>query len=68
MGSIFYDDSGKDFNQFAEDHLFVPLGIHEYLWTKYPDGTVEADGGVGQPVGTHLTGIHSYHSKRGDKK
>jgi hypothetical protein len=46
MESIFYDDSGKDFNQFAEDHLFVPLGIHEYLWTKYPDGTVEADGGL----------------------
>jgi CubicO group peptidase (beta-lactamase class C family) len=32
--------------EFAEQHLFGPLGIMDYGWSNYPDGTVEADGGL----------------------
>jgi CubicO group peptidase (beta-lactamase class C family) len=31
---------------FTELHLFNPLGITEYLWSKYPDGSLETDGGL----------------------
>jgi hypothetical protein len=31
---------------FAEEHVFRPLGIRDYQWTRYPDGSIEADGGL----------------------
>ena len=29
-----------------EEYLFKPLGITEYIWTSYPDGSLETDGGL----------------------
>lgn len=31
---------------FAEKYLFHPLGITEFTWTSYPDGSIETDGGL----------------------
>jgi len=31
---------------FAEQFFFKPLDISDYIWTSYPDGTLETDGGL----------------------
>ena len=33
-------------DKFSDLHLFEPLGIEDYLWTRYPDGSLETDGGL----------------------
>ncbi|MBN2414503.1 serine hydrolase [bacterium] len=37
---------GMETDTFTEAVLFHPLGIMEYQWTRYPDGSLEADGGL----------------------
>jgi CubicO group peptidase (beta-lactamase class C family) len=46
VGTILENATGMPLGRFAEGHLFRPLGITDYLWTRYPDGTIEADGGL----------------------
>jgi len=46
VGAILESATGMKVGAFAETALFRPLGIHEYLWSTYPDGTVETDGGL----------------------
>jgi CubicO group peptidase (beta-lactamase class C family) len=46
VGAILRNAAGMEVGRFAEEHLFRPLGITEFLWTSYPDGTVETDGGL----------------------
>ena len=46
VGSILENATGMELARFAEQHLFRHLGITDYMWTSYPDGTVEADGGL----------------------
>lgn len=46
MGVILKNASGLEVGVFAESRLFQPLGISKYLWTSYPDGSVETDGGL----------------------
>jgi CubicO group peptidase (beta-lactamase class C family) len=45
-GAILRSAVGMDVAQFAEASLFGPLGITDYSWTKYPDGSIETDGGL----------------------
>ena len=45
-GAILNNAVGMDVRQFAEQYLFDPLGISEYIWTSYPDGSIETDGGL----------------------
>lgn len=45
-GAIIKYAVGMGVREFAEENLFQPLGILEYLWTSYPDGSVETDGGL----------------------
>ena len=45
-GAIIKNASGMEVGMFAEKYLFRPLGIYEYLWTCYPDGSIETDGGL----------------------
>jgi len=46
VGAIVEGATGMELGAFAETALFRPLGIQGYLWSTYPDGTVEADGGL----------------------
>jgi CubicO group peptidase (beta-lactamase class C family) len=46
LGAVLKNASGMEVNTFAEERLFNPLGITEYIWTRYPDGSLETDGGL----------------------
>jgi CubicO group peptidase (beta-lactamase class C family) len=45
-GAIIKNAAGMEVGEFAEKFLFHPLGISEYVWTSYPDGSIETDGGL----------------------
>lgn len=45
-GAIIKNAAGMEVSQFAEKFLFHPLGIFAYVWTSYPDGSIETDGGL----------------------
>lgn len=45
-GAIIKRATEMDAARFAEQSLFGPLGISRYLWTAYPDGSLETDGGL----------------------
>jgi len=45
-GEIIKNATELEVNIFAEKYLFLPLGITEYSWTSYPDGSIETDGGL----------------------
>jgi CubicO group peptidase (beta-lactamase class C family) len=45
-GAIIKNAVGTDVVRFAEQYLFRPLGISQYLWTSYPDSSIETDGGL----------------------
>jgi len=45
-GVVIEKASGIGLDQFTENNLFNPLGILDYQWTRYKDGTFEADGGL----------------------
>ncbi len=46
LGVILKNACGMEVDKFTELHLFNPLGIMEYKWTRYPDGSLETDGGL----------------------
>jgi CubicO group peptidase (beta-lactamase class C family) len=46
LGEIIYKVSGVRADKFAERYLFAPLGIADYYWWKYPNGTVQTGGGL----------------------
>ena len=46
LGEIIYKVSGLRADKFAERYLFAPLGISDYYWLKYPNGTVQTGGGL----------------------
>jgi len=45
-GEIIKNAVGMEVAAFAEKYLFQPLRISRYVWTSYPDGSVETDGGL----------------------
>jgi len=46
LGEIVHRASGLPADTFAEQSLFGPLGIQDYAWWTYPDGTVQTGGGL----------------------
>ena len=46
LGVILKNACAMEVDKFTESHLFHPLGIMEYKWTRYPDGSLETDGGL----------------------
>jgi CubicO group peptidase (beta-lactamase class C family) len=46
VGAIIRNAIGMEVGVFAERYLFDSLGIQEYVWTCYPDGSIETDGGL----------------------
>jgi CubicO group peptidase (beta-lactamase class C family) len=45
-GALIKNAVGMEVTAFAERYLFHPLGITDYVWTSYPDGSLETDGGL----------------------
>jgi len=46
LGIILGNACGMEVDQYTELHLFNPLGIRDYKWTRYPDNSLETDGGL----------------------
>jgi CubicO group peptidase (beta-lactamase class C family) len=46
LGKILKNTTGSDADQFADKHLFTPLGITDYSWYKLPDGSVSTGWGL----------------------
>jgi CubicO group peptidase (beta-lactamase class C family) len=46
LGEIIHKVSGMRADKFAEQHLFKPLGISDYTWSKYPNGLIQTGGGL----------------------
>jgi len=46
MGVVLRNAGNMEVDKYAELHLFNPLGITEYQWSRYPDGSLETDGGL----------------------
>ena len=45
-GAAVEEASGMTLSDFADEHLFGPLGIHQYFWTKGPKNTTYGMGGL----------------------
>ncbi|MCA9734314.1 MAG: serine hydrolase [Deferribacteres bacterium] len=46
LGKIVEKASLMPLDEFAETYLFTPLGISDYSWWRYPNGTFQAGGGL----------------------
>ncbi len=46
LGEVVRRGSGMDIDEFSGKFLFTPLGISDYSWDKFPDGTIQTDGGL----------------------
>lgn len=46
LGGILKNATGQEADAFANEQVFGPLGITEFEWTRYPDGSIETDGGL----------------------
>ena len=44
LGGILKNTTGLYADKFAEQYLFKPMGIVDYLWLKHPDGTIYTHG------------------------
>jgi CubicO group peptidase (beta-lactamase class C family) len=49
LAHIFRNETGQDLEDYARNHLFEPLGIHEYHWKRSPLGEVDSEGGLFLP-------------------
>lgn len=45
LAQVFKKVTGKNIDDYAEDHLFKPLGIHSY-WKHSPTGLADTEGGL----------------------
>jgi len=65
LGEILYKVSGLRADKFDERYLFAPLGISNYYWWKYPNGTVHTGGGLSlQPRDMAKIGALMLHGGR----
>jgi CubicO group peptidase (beta-lactamase class C family) len=46
LAHIFRKETGQDLEDYARNHLFEPLEIHEYHWKRSPLGEVDSEGGL----------------------
>ena len=46
LGEAVRNTSGMYIDEFSGKFLFSPLGISDYHWDKFPDGTIQTDGGL----------------------
>ncbi len=46
LGAVLNHSTGMEVDDFSKEYLFHPLQIYDYLWTNYPGGTLDTDGGL----------------------
>jgi CubicO group peptidase (beta-lactamase class C family) len=46
LSHIFRAATRQDIEEYAERHLFAPLGIDRYFWKRSPIGLVDTEGGL----------------------
>ena len=46
LGDIVRSESGLYIDEFSGKFLFTPLGISDYSWDQFADGTIQTDGGL----------------------
>ena len=46
LSYIFRKATGSDIEEYAQRHLFAPLGIDHYYWKRSPNGLVDTEGGL----------------------
>jgi len=46
LSHIFRTATGHDIEEYAQRHLFTPLGIDRYFWKRAPTGLVDTEGGL----------------------
>ena len=46
LGEVIKNTSGMYIDEFSGKFLFRPLGISNFYWDKFPNGTVQTDGGL----------------------
>jgi CubicO group peptidase (beta-lactamase class C family) len=46
LGVVLKNSFKMEVGTFTEKHLLNPLGIFDYQWSQYPDGTLKTDGGL----------------------
>jgi len=46
LGEIVRRETGMYIDEFSGKFLFMPLGISDYYWDRFPDGTIQTDGGL----------------------
>lgn len=46
LSYIFRKATGQDIEEYADRHLFAPLGITRYFWKRSPSGLVDTEGGL----------------------
>lgn len=46
LGEIIKRATGTSADQFAREHLFKPLGISDFVWDRFENGVIAADGGL----------------------
>ena len=46
MSGIIKKATGRYIDEYAEEHLFAPLGIDDYHWKKTPKGFPDTEGGL----------------------
>jgi len=70
LAHIFRKETGQDLEDYARNHLFEPLGIHEYHWKRSPLGEVDSEGGLFLPdsalakVGELYRHLGMWHGER----
>lgn len=46
LGAVIKNATGSEADEFAEEYVFRQLGVSDFEWTRYPDGSIETDGGL----------------------
>lgn len=46
LSHIFRQATGQDVEEYAQRHLFAPLGIERHFWKRSPTGLVDTEGGL----------------------
>jgi CubicO group peptidase (beta-lactamase class C family) len=46
LSHIFRHATGHDIEEYADRHLFAPLGIDRYFWKRTPTGLADTEGGL----------------------
>ena len=46
LSHIFTRATGKDIEEYAQQHVFAPLGIEQFYWKRSPTGLADTEGGL----------------------